>query len=129
MPVWICVGLGGFVGAVCRYFMGRLPLPVLPADFPLTTLLINLLGAVAIGGIVALSETAAIGPSWAAFLKTGVCGGFTTFSTFSLETWKLLEKGKWGAGGIYAALSVTLCIAGVWLGLTAVRMLSRGGTT
>ena len=57
-----------------------------------------------------------LSPGWTLFWKTGVCGGFTTFSTFSLESLTLLEKGKWLLGGSYMVLSVVLCLLGVALG-------------
>lgn len=107
----LLVALGGGLGAVCRY--GLIFLPVGGA-FPVRTLLTNLAGAVLIGLIAGLSGQ--ISDNAALFWKTGVCGGFTTFSTFSLETAGLLEEGKLLAGGAYILLSVGLCLAGVWLG-------------
>ena len=109
----LLVGLGGGLGAVARYLMGLIPVPV---DFPAMTLLINVLGAAVIGGVSALAGALPLDPRAVLFLKTGVCGGFTTFSTFSLETVGLLEEGRYLAGGGYALLSVALCLAGVVLG-------------
>ena len=115
----LCVGAGGFLGAVARYLLGLVPYE---GDFPLMTFLVNFLGAVAIGAVV---ETAQSFPGLPAnavlFLKTGVCGGFTTFSTFSLETLSLFEGGKYVAGALYAGGSLVACVAGVVLG----RMLAR----
>ena len=102
-----------------RYLLSSV-IPVLHG-FPLATLLINLAGSFLIG---ALSETAAVyavNDRLLLFLKVGVCGGFTTFSTFSLETVNLFECGKYGLGVIYAIVSVLLCVAGVFLGKLAVR--------
>ena len=81
----LCVGAGGALGAMGRYGLGLIPLG---SELPLMTLLINFLGSVAIGAIVETSELAAGALSREAvlFLKVGLCGGFTTFSTFSLET-------------------------------------------
>ena len=109
----LLVGLGGGLGAVARYLMGLIPVPV---DFPAMTLLINVLGAAVIGGVSGLAGALPLDPRAVLFLKTGVCGGFTTFSTFSLETVGLLEEGRYLAGGGYALLSVALCLAGVVLG-------------
>lgn len=109
----LLVGLGGGLGAIARYLMGLIPVPV---DFPAMTLLINVLGAAVIGGVSALAGALPLDPRAVLFLKTGVCGGFTTFSTFSLETVGLLEEGRYLAGGGYALLSVALCLAGVVLG-------------
>ena len=111
----LCVGAGGALGAMGRYGLGLIPLG---GELPLMTLLINFLGSVAIGAIVETSELAAGALSREAvlFLKVGLCGGFTTFSTFSLESLTLLEKGKWLLGGGYMVLSVVLCLLGVALG-------------
>ncbi len=115
----LCVGFGGFVGAVGRYLLGLVPYE---GDFPLMTFLINFVGAVAIGAVF---EAATVWPRMSdnavLFLKTGVCGGFTTFSAFSLETLTLLERGKYATGALYACGSVLVCLVGVMLGRFAVR--------
>ena len=111
----LCVGAGGFIGAVARYLM----VEYLPygGDFPLATMLVNFLGAVVIGAVM---EAVAAWPGFPAnavlFLKTGVCGGFTTFSSFSLETVNLIDRGRYAMAGAYAGGSVIACLAGVGLG-------------
>lgn len=114
------VGIGGFIGAVARYALGFLPCQ---QDFPLITLSINFFGSMLIGVVAELArgENAPLPPSAVLLLKTGFCGGFTTFSTFSLETLSLLESGRYLAGGAYAAGSVVLCVAGVAVGQIAAR--------
>ena len=94
----LCVGAGGALGAMGRYGLGLIPLG---GELPLMTLLINFLGSVAIGAIVETSELAAGALSREAvlFLKVGLCGGFTTFSTFSLETLELIEGGQYAIAG------------------------------
>ena len=94
----LCVGAGGALGAMGRYSLGLIPLG---GELPLMTLLINFLGSVAIGAIVETSELAAGALSREAvlFLKVGLCGGFTTFSTFSLETLELIEGGQYAIAG------------------------------
>ena len=99
MKEFLFVGLGGAVGAMLRYGMSMVPVK---SEFPYMTLLINFLGAIAIGSLL--------------LLKTGVCGGFTTFSTFSLEAVSLLEQHKTGMGITYILSSVLLCLLGVLLG-------------
>lgn len=125
----LCVGLGGFIGAVARYLLGLLPLE---GDFPFMTFIINFTGAVAIGAVF---EAASIWPALPSdatlFLKTGLCGGFTTFSAFSLETLTLLEHGKYATGALYAGGSVVVCVLGVALGRVAmrgIRMLLAGSS-
>ena len=109
----LLVGAGGALGAMGRYGLSLLPWR---GDFPLLTLCTNLLGAVLIGFIVGLADQGQLSPGGTLFWKTGVCGGFTTFSAFSLESLTLLQKGKWLLGGSYMALSLGLCLAGVLLG-------------
>ena len=116
------VGLGGFVGSVGRYLLSLLPVR---GPFPLATLLTNLLGAVLIGLVVGLAGRAGLEERLLLFLKTGVCGGFTTFSTFSLETWQLAQQGRPLLGAAYAAASVLLCLAGVALGGLLARLAAR----
>ncbi len=105
---FLAVALGGALGASMRYAVGLIPVHT---DFPVLTLLINFIGAVAIGCIASF----AMQSNWNLFWKTGVCGGFTTFSTFSLETVQLLEQ-KVGWGIFYVLLSLLLCLGGIMLG-------------
>ena len=112
----VAVGLGGFVGAVCRYLMGLLPIRS-PQGFPVITLLVNVIGAFAIGCIVAWAgKDAELDPRLMLFLKTGICGGFTTFSTFALETTDLLSTGKTGLALAYVLLSAVLGVLAVFAG-------------
>ena len=108
------VALGGALGAAGRYALSLIPVRT---EFPSITLMTNILGAMAIGFIAGLLGTRDdLSPNVALFWKTGVCGGFTTFSTFSLEAWQLLEKGNYLLSALYALLSVVCCVAGVWIG-------------
>ncbi len=102
------------MGAVCRYAVSLIPFR---GDFPSLTLLTNLLGAVLIGFIVGAAQAKALPQMAVMFLKTGFCGGFTTFSTFSLESYELIGRGEKTAAALYIALSVAGCIVGVWCGM------------
>ena len=113
MAGFLPVALGGALGAMGRYAISLLPFR---GDFPLLTLGTNLLGAVLIGFIAGLAGSGRLGGGWTLFWKTGVCGGFTTFSTFSLESVALLEKGRYAMGALYMLLSVGLCLLGVLAG-------------
>lgn len=111
---FLFVALGGAIGAVGRYAISLIPLKT---EFPVLTLATNIIGAVLIGFIVGtVSENDNMPPNTVLFWKTGVCGGFTTFSTFSLEAYNLFERRLYFSGGIYAALSVTGCLFGVFIG-------------
>lgn len=117
----LLVGAGGFAGAVLRYLLSLVPVPE-PAGFPLVTLFINVTGALVIGVLTGLAGKAeGISPQLLLLLKVGVCGGFTTFSTFALETTNLFGGGKAGAGVLYILLSVGLCLLAVLLGKALVR--------
>lgn len=116
MQTWLVVGLGGFLGSVCRYGLSLLPLSA-KVGFPVITLLINGLGCFGIGVAVGAASRA-----WGAdsagvlFLRVGFMGGFTTFSTFALELNALLEGGRLAAGAAYVLLSVTLGLAALLAG-------------
>ena len=105
------VGAGGFLGAVCRY--GVSLIPVCEAWlFPIKTFIINVIGCVVIGAIAAAaSKTPGINPHVLLFLKVGLCGGFTTFSTFALETADLMKSGHMGTAFLYVVLSALTGVA------------------
>ena len=114
MSGFIWVAFGGALGAVCRYAISLIPVKT---AFPILTLVTNLIGAVLIGFIVGIvSSKQDVLANSVLFWKTGVCGGFTTFSTFSLEAFTLFENKAYVSGGIYIALSVLGCIAGAFIG-------------
>ncbi len=109
------VGLGGFFGAALRYLFSLLPLNR-GGIFPLHTLLINIIGSFLIGLLAAaVAKNLCSDPRLMLFLKTGICGGFTTFSTFALESSALIQSGRPGLAAVYIALSVLLSIGAVFL--------------
>lgn len=108
------VALGGAVGAMGRYAISLIPAKT---TFPFLTFFTNIIGAMLIGFVVGIVSTREdVSQSSILFWKTGVCGGFTTFSTFSLEACKLFEDKLYMQGGLYVALSVICCILGVLCG-------------
>ena len=110
----LIVGAGGFLGAVFRYLMSMLPLHE-HSVFPFNTLLINVIGAFLIGIITAYAAKGNFDPRILLFLKVGICGGFTTFSTFALEAEGLLGEGHYSLLATYVCGSVLLCIGAVIL--------------
>ena len=116
---WLLVfGFGG-VGAVLRVALGA---AIGPRGFPWATLLINLMGCLAIGALHEwLSLRASLSPLWRPALMGGLLGGFTTFSAFGLETWALLQSGRAGAAVLYAFGSVALGVLGVAAGIALAR--------
>ena len=118
----LLVGAGGALGAMGRYGISQLPWK---GSFPLWTLCVNFLGAVAICFLSGLFSQRLLGERGKLFWQTGVCGGFTTFSTFSLEAVTLFQNGRYLLGGAYVLLSVALCVAGVLLGQCLARAVAH----
>jgi len=111
----IVVGAGGFVGTILRYFITLIPVKETTV-FPIKTFVINILGCLMIGGITALAaKNLSLNPRLVLFLKVGICGGFTTFSTFALETTDLMKNGHLGIAVWYLMLSVVIGISAVFL--------------
>lgn len=116
----LIIGIGGFLGTIARYLSQQLVYRFYPATFPMGTLAVNVTGCLLIGIIYVLSEKGnLLTPEWRLFLTTGLCGGFTTFSTFSYESVQLLNDGEYSSLGIYVIASVVLgilaTIIGIWL--------------
>ncbi len=118
----LAVGAGGFIGAVLRYLIGMIPVSE-STVFPIKTFSINVIGCLAIGLITVLAaKNTHIDQRWILFLKVGLCGGFTTFSTFALETTDLIKGGHTGIAFVYAILSM---IAGCAVLFGAELMMSK----
>ncbi len=112
----IVVGTGGFIGAVCRYLIGMIPIKEV-CIFPIKTFIINITGCFLIGIVSALGmKTDLFNPKLILFLKVGICGGFTTYSSFALETTDLMKDGKMYLAAVYAALSIVLGVLAVFAG-------------
>lgn len=107
----LAVGAGGFVGSALRYIIGMIPVSETMV-FPIKTFMINVIGCMVIGIIaVALTKNQSWSPQMVLFLKVGLCGGFTTFSTFALETADLMKSGHVGVALLYVVLSVLVGVA------------------
>ncbi|MFA6234207.1 MAG: fluoride efflux transporter CrcB, partial [Bacteroidota bacterium] len=118
------VAVGGGAGAVLRYGVAGVVQQWTGEDFPYGTLVVNVLGSLLLGFIVQVAEMkAGPGPWMKLFLTVGLCGGFTTFSTFSLESFRLLQDGSYllAAGNI--AGSLLFCLIGIWAGMVLARMI------
>ncbi len=123
MQAILLVGAGGAIGAMARFGLASLVGRLLPMSFPLATLLINIIGSVLMGVVVGLM--ARFLPPQAEglrlFVAVGALGGFTTFSSFSLDTIVLIERGALPQAGLYVLLSVVVCLIGLYLGLLMTR--------
>ena len=110
----LLVGLGGGIGSILRY--GTF-LFINTKSFPYATLTVNIIGSFIIGIVFALTlREEVLSQQWKLFLATGICGGFTTFSAFSLENMGLLQSGKYGMAITYISLSVVLGIIATFSG-------------
>jgi len=123
----LLICLGGAVGTGARYLLGGLVVRWLGPDFPYGTLLINVLGSFLVGLVqqVGLS-TLLIPDTLRVVLAIGVMGGFTTYSSFSYETLKLVEAGSWVGASLYVALTTALCLGCCAVGLSLGRVLVEG---
>jgi fluoride exporter len=119
VATWFWVALGGALGSMARYWMAAAVAALTGPQFPWGTLLINILGSFVIGWFGALTGSrgaVSVPPDIRIFVMVGICGGFTTFSAFSLQTLELLQSGEILWAGFYILGSVTLCLLGVWIG-------------
>jgi CrcB protein len=121
MNIILAVAAGGAIGAVGRFLLGRSMMKLLGPSFPYGTLTVNILGSFLIGLLVAaLAAKFADVPQWQAFLVVGILGGFTTFSTFTLEIGLMLQRNEFTTAAIYTAASLGIGVialfAGLWLG-------------
>ena len=111
------MGLGGFIGSVLRYLVSRLTAGVDFASLPLGTLTVNVLGCFVLGLLTGLFErTGNLSPELRLLLTTGVCGGFTTFSTFSNDGLILIKQEFYGMFALYTLLSITLGVLAAFAG-------------
>lgn len=118
------VALGGAIGAALRYLAVQSVARVLGTGFPWGTMFVNVAGSVAMG-IIAQILMERMPGSWrlaAPFFITGILGGFTTFSAFSLDAFYLIERGRSLAALAYVSATVVLCIAGLWAGFAFARL-------
>ena len=118
--VWIC--LGGAVGSGARYLVSGWALKLFGPTFPYGTLAVNLLGSFLLAGVMQVGMTSEMmSPTLRLAVATGVLGGFTTYSTFSYETFKYLQDGAWGIAGLNIVATVLCCLVGCFAGYGCAR--------
>jgi CrcB protein len=119
MVNYLLVGLGGAIGSILRFWFSGFVGRHFGETFPWGTLLVNVSGSFVIGFFATVTGTEGrwlVGPLGRNLFMTGICGGYTTFSSFSLQTLNLVREGEWFYAGLNSALSFVLCLIGVWLG-------------
>jgi len=128
MTTYLWIALGSALGGVARYWSSGFVAHQVGETFPWGTILVNVVGSAIIGFVATL--TAPDGRVFMSgdarqFIMVGICGGFTTFSSFSLQTLTLLRDGDWLRAGGNIVLSVVLCLLAVWLGHIAAASLNQ----
>lgn len=121
MLSYLYVALGGAIGSVARYWLSGLiaSSKFFGQSFPWGTIIVNITGCFVIGFFNTLTVSEgrmAASPDLRTFFMIGICGGYTTFSSFSLQTLTLAEDGEWLYAGGNILVSVVMCLIGVWLG-------------
>jgi CrcB protein len=114
---WLALAAGGAAGTLARYALGGWIARRTDATFPWETCAINVLGCLAIGGVAAYADRGGfLSPTLRIALMVGVLGGFTTFSTFGIETFRLAAQAEWGRAAAYVAITNLAGLAAVWAG-------------
>lgn len=119
MGAYFWIAVGSALGGMARYWFSGIAARLWGETFPMGTLLINVSGSFIIGFFGTLTGPDGrvfVGSAARQFVMIGICGGFTTFSSFSLQTLNLLNDGEWLSASGYAAASVVLCLVAVWAG-------------
>lgn len=125
---WLWVMLGSAFGGVSRYWLSGLASHHIGETFPIGTLIVNIAGSFVIGFFATLTGPDGrlfVGTEARQFVMTGICGGFTTFSSFSLQTLNLAQDGEWTLAGLNVVLSLAVCLLAVWLGYIAAAALGQ----
>lgn len=116
------IGLGSFIGGICRYLATQFIQNRFLSAFPYGTLWVNITGCFIISLVFGLSEKTNLPVEWRLFLATGFCGGFTTFSAFSNETIALLRDGQFWSAAVYTGASVILGLLATFAGISLFKL-------
>jgi CrcB protein len=128
MLSYIWVSLGGAIGSAARFWISGMIAQRYGQTFPLGTLAVNITGSFIIGALAALSSPDGrwlMSPSFREFFMIGICGGYTTFSSFSLQTLALAQEGEWLQAIVNSVASFALCLTAVWLGHAVVSLVTK----
>ncbi|MDP3945309.1 MAG: fluoride efflux transporter CrcB [Lutibacter sp.] len=123
MRILLLIGTGSFIGGVLRYALSQFVQTKFLSAFPFGTLGVNILGCFAIGIVFALSEKTNMSPEMRLFLATGICGGFTTFSAFSNETYSLMRDGQLFYASAYITSSVLFGLFATFIGYSLLKLI------
>jgi len=124
----IWVGVGGAFGSLCRFWLAMLTDAYIDSRFPWATVAANISGCLLIGFFATLTGPDGrllVSPLTRQFVMIGICGGYTTFSSFSLQTLTLAQSGDWFRAGANVVASLVLCLAATWLGFVAAAAINQ----
>jgi CrcB protein len=119
MQIYLWIGLGSAIGGMTRYWCSGIAALLFGETFPWGTLIVNVVGSLIIGFVASITGPDGrllVSTTARQFIMVGFCGGFTTFSSFSLQTLNLMNEGQWAYAALNVGLSVILCLIAVWLG-------------
>jgi CrcB protein len=120
----LLIGIGGGIGSIARFLCQRYIYILYPVNFPWGTLMVNIVGCFLIGIFYGVSEKGQMmNPEWRLFLTTGLCGGFTTFSSFAYENIGLIRTGNILGFSLYTGASVALGILATYLGILLLKLI------
>jgi CrcB protein len=122
MQTYFWIAVGSALGGVARYWCSGVAARLIGETFPWGTLIVNVVGSIVIGFFFTVTGSDGrwlVSSTARQFVMAGLCGGYTTFSSFSLQTLNLVHDGEWLYAGLNIGASVILCLLGVWLGHVA----------
>ena len=122
IKILLLIGSGGFIGSVLRYVVSQSVQNKFLSSFPYGTMSVNIIGSLFIGIVYGLVEKGNLSPEARLFLATGILGGFTTFSAFTLDALNLLQEGLWLESISYILLSVVLGVVAAFLGIFIIKV-------
>jgi len=127
MQIYLWIAVGSALGGVGRYWCSGIAARLIGETFPWGTLIVNVVGSFIIGFFATATGPDGrwlVATTWRQFVMLGFCGGYTTFSSFSLQTLNLVHDGEWLYAGLNIGASLALCLLGVWVGHLAAASLN-----
>ena len=128
MISYLFVAIGGAIGTAARFWISGTVANRFGETFPFGTLIVNVTGCFVAGAFASFSAPDGrwlVSPSFRQFIMIGICGGYTTFSSFSLQTLNLAQEGEWVRAGLNSVFSLVLCLVAVWLGHFCVSLINK----
>lgn len=123
MKILLAIGTGSFLGGILRYLIAQFIQQKFLSSFPFGTMTVNLAGCLLIGVVFGIAERGTLTQEWRLFLATGLLGGFTTFSAFSMETVNMLRDGEFWYATAYLSVSLIVGLIATFIGISIIKLL------